>query len=234
MIAALLSLALVVPVFGEDPAKLKPREALKAFNDLIGSWTGTGTPNGTAEEKKKGFWQEKITWEWRFKGDDAWLNLAVEDGKHFTGGELRYLADKEVYQLTMTTPAKDKRTFIGTLKDKKLTLDRTDEDKKETQRIIVSLLHDNYYWLYYETKPADQKAFTQVFKIGNKKEGVAFAGDDGKPECVVSGGLGTLKVTHKGQTYYVCCSGCRDAFKDDPERYIKEFEERKAKAKKKD
>jgi YHS domain-containing protein len=36
-------------------------------------------------------------------------------------------------------------------------------------------------------------------------------------------------VLYKGKTYYVCCSGCRDAFKDDPEKYIKEFEERKAK-----
>jgi YHS domain-containing protein len=39
-----------------------------------------------------------------------------------------------------------------------------------------------------------------------------------------------MPVTYKGQTYYVCCTGCRDAFNETPEKYIKEFLERKAKA----
>jgi YHS domain-containing protein len=34
-----------------------------------------------------------------------------------------------------------------------------------------------------------------------------------------------MQVTHKGKTYYVCCSGCRDAFRDEPEKYIREYEE---------
>ena len=46
-----------------------------------------------------------------------------------------------------------------------------------------------------------------------------------------SGGRGTIPVTYKGQTYYVCCTGCRDAFKEDPEKYLKEYAERKAKEK---
>jgi len=28
-------------------------------------------------------------------------------------------------------------------------------------------------------------------------------------------------------TYYVCCSGCRDAFNENPEKYIKEFNAKK-------
>ena len=46
---------------------------------------------------------------------------------------------------------------------------------------------------------------------------------------IVSGGLGKIKVSYKGQTYYVCCTGCQEAFKDDPEKYLKEYAERKAK-----
>jgi YHS domain-containing protein len=38
-------------------------------------------------------------------------------------------------------------------------------------------------------------------------------------------------VSYNGKDYYVCCSGCRDAFKENPEKYIKEAEA-KAKAKK--
>ena len=46
-------------------------------------------------------------------------------------------------------------------------------------------------------------------------------------ECIVSGGKGTIPVSYNGKTYYVCCSGCRDAFKDDPEKFIKEAEKKK-------
>ena len=34
-------------------------------------------------------------------------------------------------------------------------------------------------------------------------------------------------VSFQGKTYYVCCSGCRDAFNEEPEKYIAEFEAKK-------
>jgi hypothetical protein len=219
-----------------DTAEKKtPKEALRALNDLIGNWRGTGEPNGTREEKQRDFWQEKIAWEWRFKGKDVYLRTVLDKGKYFTGAELRYLPDKDRYQLTATTPAKDKLVFEGALDKKRLTLERTDEKSKETQRLVVSLLHFNRYVYRYEVKAADRTTFREIYHVGATKEGVEFAGDDDKPECVVSGGLGTMPVTYKDKTYYVCCSGCRDAFRDEPEKYIKEFEARKqAKKKAKD
>ena len=48
-------------------------------------------------------------------------------------------------------------------------------------------------------------------------------------ECVVTGGLGTIAVRHKGETYWVCCTGCREAFEADPEAILAEL---KSKAKK--
>ena len=56
-------------------------------------------------------------------------------------------------------------------------------------------------------------------------------GGEGKPVGSGRGGRGTLEVTHKGKKDYVCCTGCRDAFKEDPETYIKEFEAKQAKKK---
>jgi hypothetical protein len=47
--------------------------------------------------------------------------------------------------------------------------------------------------------------------------------------CIVSGGLGKITVSYKGKTYYVCCSGCRDAFSDQPEKYVKEWEAKQKK-----
>ncbi|HTU16902.1 MAG TPA: YHS domain-containing protein [Gemmataceae bacterium] len=231
-IVVLAFLAVVVfvvgfPLAADAPEKKTPRQALRAFNDLIGSWRGTGEPNGTREEKQRQFWQEKISWEWRFKGKDIHLRAAFDKGKYFTTAELRYLPEKQRYQLIAMTQAKEKLVFEGTLDRKRLTLERIDEKKKEAQRLVVKLLHFNRYVYSYEVKPAERTAFREVYHVGATKEGVAFAGDDDKPECVVSGGLGTMPVMYKGKTYYVCCSGCRDAFLDEPEKYIKEFEARK-------
>jgi hypothetical protein len=225
---ALLGLVLIPSApAAPAPAQRSAREALKPFNDLIGTWRGTGTPEGTREEKQKGFWIESLAWSWQFKGDDAWLTATIDKGKYFTKGELHYLADKDSYRLTLTTTAKDRLDFVGKLDDSRLTLTREDDKTKETQQIVVTLLHSNRYLYRYEVKPAGKTLFTKRYQVGCTKEGEDFAAGDGKPECVVSGGLGRTTVTYKGQTYYVCCSGCADAFKENPEKYIKEFEAKK-------
>src|SRR5690242_5313636 len=59
-----------------DAPKRTPREALQPFNVLIGSWRGTGVPSGTRAEQQRGFWSETVSWEWQFKGQDAWLKFA--------------------------------------------------------------------------------------------------------------------------------------------------------------
>ena len=212
----------------DAPAARSPREALKPFNVLIGSWRATGTPVGTREEKQRGFWTESLSWEWQFKGSDAWLRAAWKGGKYFRGGELRYLPAKDVYQLTLQTPAKETLAFTGPLKDHVLTLERVDGLKRETQRLVFTLLHANRFLYRYEVKADDRPLFARVYEVGVTKEGEPFAGaGDAHPECVVSGGLGTIKVEYQGKTYYVCCGGCRSAFKEDPEKFIKEYEAKK-------
>ena len=113
-------------------------------------------------------------------------------------------------------------------------MERTDDKSGETQRLVVSLLHSNRYLYRYDVKPADHTTFTQVYQVGATKEGASFASVDDGPECVVSGGHGTMSTTYKGKTYYFCCTGCRDAFADNPEKYVKEYEARKAKEKEAD
>jgi hypothetical protein len=212
-----------------EAARRTPKEALQAFNDLIGSWKATGQPNGTQAEKQKGFWQEKIAWEWRFKGADVWLSAVIDKGKYFTSAELRYSPDKDVFVLKVTTPGKEILTFEGPLEKRRLIVERHDEAKNEDQRLVWTLLHFNRHLYRYETRPATRPAFKAIWEVGATKEGVDFASTDDGPECVVSGGLGTIPVSYQGTTYYVCCTGCRDAFKEEPEKYIKEFEARKKK-----
>jgi YHS domain-containing protein len=56
--------------------------------------------------------------------------------------------------------------------------------------------------------------------LNGNKDGESLAGGTKKPECIVSGGAATMPVSYKGTTYYVCCSGCRDEFLANPEKYI--------------
>jgi len=65
--------------------------------------------------------------------------------------------------------------------------------------------------------------------VACNKEGESLGGKKEGKECPVSGGLGRIAVTFQGETFYVCCTGCRDAFNENPEKYVKEF---KAKQKK--
>ena len=38
-----------------------------------------------------------------------------------------------------------------------------------------------------------------------------------------------MAVSYQGETFYVCCTGCRDAFNENPKKYVEEFKARKGK-----
>jgi hypothetical protein len=223
-LASLIVLVAVTGPVSAEEAKKTPQEALRAFQDLIGSWKCTGLPYGSREQRDKGMWQETVAWQWQFKDRDAWLRADLDKGKHYTRFDLRYLPASNSYRLEAATKDKEKLTFEGKLDGKRLTLDRLDTKTKQLHRLVLSLLHSNRYLLRYELRQPEHTTFTQVYQLGCTKQGVAFATVDRGPECIVSGGRGTMPVTYKGKTYYVCCTGCRDAFKEEPEKYIKEFE----------
>ncbi|MCI0463189.1 MAG: YHS domain-containing protein [Gemmataceae bacterium] len=209
------------------PQKRSAKEAFQAFHDLIGPWKGTGIPTGTREEQQRNFWVEELLWEWQFKGTDAWLKVACTKGKYLEGGELRYLSDKDAYQLTLRTTAKDTQTFTGKLKERVLTLERQDDKSGETQRFVFTMLHPERHLYRYDIKPKGRTLFNKVYQVGCTRQGIEFAKGDGRPECIVSGGLGTTAVNYMGKTYYVCCSGCRDEFNANPGKYVAEYEKKK-------
>src|SRR5262249_17268307 len=134
------------------------------------------------------------------------------------------------YQLTATDARDQKLTFEGELKKGYLTLDRTDAGTKEVQRLTMNSAADGLRFIYrWSRKPAGGTLFVKGYQVACTKKGESLAARAKKVECVVTGGLGTMPVSYKGVTYYVCCTGCRDAFNEDPEKYIKEFEAKKKK-----
>ncbi len=224
-------LLLAIGLGAAEPPIEKPgtaKDALQPFQLLIGAWKGAGVPEGTRDEQAAGAWTETFSWKWHFTEGEPCLAVAFEKGKFFTEGELRFTPNKELirYTLKLTLPDKSNATFSGgyDAKNKSLILDRIEGPAGEEQRLVFSLLRDNRYLYRLEARPAGTTvAFTRRYAVGATKEGIPFADAPKGPECIVSGGLGTIKVSHQGKEYWVCCSGCRDEFRANPEKYIKEF-----------
>jgi hypothetical protein len=235
LMLVLVALLVRTALAAEPPPARNPREALRPFNALIGTWNGIGRPEGTAQQKQQGAWEETIRWEWQFKDGDAWLEAAFVHGKHFTAGTLRYLPARDRFQLTLTTAGKETLSFTGTLKDDRLTVERTDEKTKDTQRVVITLLQDNRHLYQSELRQAGRTLFRKQYQVGATKQGkpLVAVSDEVGPLCVVSYGPPQTPVMYKGQTYYVCCSSCRAEFRAQPEKYIKEYEEYIAKLKEK-
>ncbi len=208
---------------GENPG----REKLQELQDFIGTWEANGGPDGK-KGSLKGNWKETLQWNWRFKGEDAWLNLEVKGGKVLESGDLRWDAAKKAYVLTAKLPGGKTQTFEGTFKKDILTLEHLDKGTNERTQITMNTAAEGVRMIYRVKKATGGgKLFAPLWLVQANREGESLAAKDSKQVCVVSGGAGTMPVSHKGETFYVCCSGCRDAFNENPEKYIKEFKAKK-------
>jgi YHS domain-containing protein len=226
-----LAVCLVLPfeLRGADAAA-DAKAALQELNDFIGDWKGTAGPDKPRPEPKES-WSESIAWSWRFKAPDAWLQFEIKGGKYVGRGEVRYLPEKKRYQLTAIDAKQQKLVFEGQ-RDAKgyLTFERTDPTTGETQQLVMNSAGDGVRFIYrYAVRPKGRTVFTKVYQVAAWKEGESLAASGKKNECVVTGGTGTIAVTYMGETFYVCCSGCRDAFNEEPAKYVAAYKEKKKK-----
>jgi hypothetical protein len=226
----LLAIPLTIPL-AEAGKKAKkgaadPKEALQALQEFIGGWKGQGN------SKKGQFWKEGASWGWRFKGKDIYLTLDMDNGMLFKKGELRFLPEKDKYQFTVLDKNGGKQVYEGEIKKEMLVVERVDGDSGDTEQIKFGIAGGgDRQILTFMTKPDGRTMYNETAKIAMTKEGVTFGVEAGskKPECVVTGGLGTMAVSYMGATYYVCCGGCRDAFNENPAKIIAEYKEKKKK-----
>lgn len=219
-----LIVAVTSTIAAEKTGVAAAKAGLQPLNDFIGEWNGTG--GALPAKPTNPSWKETINWGWKFKGDDAWMALEFKNGKYYKSGEVRFVPDTKKVQVTMTDKDDKKLVFEGTVKDEVLTVEAVDKEKKETQQIQMNLAAEGIRMIFtFSKKPDGRTLFTKVYQVASNRSGESLgAAKDNKRECVVSGGLGTMAVSFKGTTYYVCCTGCRDAFNENPEKYIKEFE----------
>ena len=225
----MLMLCLVWPAAAADTRENSDaKDALKELQEFIGGWKGNGGPDKPRPVRDP-VWNENINWSWRFKGDDAWMALNIKDGKLFKSGELRYLPEKKLYRLTATDKSDKKLVFEGKIESNVLKLERLNPDTKATEQITMNTAAEGDRFIYhFAHKNKGTTIWRKDYLIACTREGVSLGKVNKKNECVVSGGLGTIAISYKGETYYVCCSGCAEAFKENPEKYINEFKAKKA------
>ena len=219
----------------EKPAAEAPatrealQEALADFNPLIGGWRGIGQP---VRNSNKGSWSETAEWVWELKKDHAAIRYAVKEGKLLRSGLLTWDPPGEEFELVATLPDDSERKYRGKLAGNKLTLQTAVDPARATHQIVITQLNEKRTLVLYQTKAKGQPQFNRVAEVGYTREGTKLAEEGvGGPECIVTGGRGTLSIAYKGKTYWVCCTGCRDAFNDDPEGIIAQAAERAAKKK---
>lgn len=218
--------------------------AMNALQVMLGSWKGTTNKEfGEFKALESPIW----VWDFRSQPGQPALTLKSDKSQYITEARLTYLTDREVYQMT----AKDKDGAVHTLEGqfsepvqefegddrrvhRKYKLQLTEiGDAKDALQLVFNQQDNNRYLLVVERKRGSN--FRLVDTVGTQREGSSFALNDSDYKdrtCVISGGLGTSQVSFNGKSYWVCCSGCKAAFDEDPARWVAEFEaKQKEKAK---
>ena len=215
---------------GDDAKTTK--EALQALQDFIGEWNGSGGPDKVRPSPRDPIWKESLEWTWNFKGASPTLKINFKTGKNYKIGEMSYLPSKMLYQLTLTTKDGAKQVFTGPLDTDKdqLTLKRVDPDTKQTQQITMNTAAEGVRFIFRMAHKDDGSTLLKKdFLVQATRVGESLGATESKNICVVSGGLGKIQVSYLGETYWVCCSGCADAFKENPAKYVAEFKAKKNK-----
>jgi hypothetical protein len=208
---------------GDDKAtaddRVKTKKALQEVGDFIGQWSGSGEAKVAG---KNTLWKEKISWGWKFsKEGDSWIALEIEGSKYFSKGELRYNLKDKKYILKATDKDSKEQEFVGVINKQRLVLERKDDKSGDVHKLTLNTAAEGVRLLIaYDVQTGGKGLAGNIFKVTANKDGESLAGGGKKNECIVTGGLGTITVSHNGKTYYVCCSGCRDEFNDNPQKYI--------------
>lgn len=204
-------------------------EALQQVQDVVGQWDGDG-----AKADKTAAWAETVDSQWKF-GKNGKVSIyltfkakdkAKERGRLLDEAMLTWDAAKNKYRLKAYPVGGGEAAieFEGALKKNTLTLDRVNKGKSkdDLDRLDLKVINDGDRVVYTAYKRVGQsKRYTQTAQVGLNRQGTSLASREASgPKCIVTGGAGIMTVSYEGQTYYVCCTGCRDEFTADPKKYV--------------
>lgn len=208
------------------------KRALAPLQAYVGEWRGVGQ---LRRGSSQGAWTEQVAWSWRFDDGRAVLVANLADGKLFSRLELQAGDKPGTFVLLATPVARDgansaePRRFTGARAEGALVLTAGDASEGEPARISVRLVAGGDRMVVLYEKRVGSDVYSRLAEVGSTRKGSSFAKTAASgPECLVTGGLGTIAVEYHGKKYFVCCTGCRDLFNDDPARVLADYRERKA------
>ncbi|MEW4488731.1 hypothetical protein AB1L42_11645 [Thalassoglobus sp. JC818] len=199
------------------------KKALESLNEVIGEWRGTGQ---VRRGSNAGAWRQSGQFEWDFSSDSPAIRYIVRDGKLTTSASITW-SPTEKFSLQLQQPDGTERTYQGDWENGKLVVSSNADDDGVRYRITITPLNEKRLLVLHEKTSSGGTSFFRIAEVGNTRAGTRLAlPGGGMRECVVTGGTAQTAVTHNGETYFVCCTGCKQAFEDDPEGIIADFKAR--------
>jgi YHS domain-containing protein len=233
-LAIVATLSFLATASGDDAGPRDIPAPFAPFEYLIGRWNGHGVPKDNPAQKFRG-WTETHSWAWKFaKGKPIGLAVTIEGGKILSAGALTYDPVRKVYRLEGIEPGPTRTAlaFEGVLDKtgKYLVLDHTETGgkpgkSKGTMRLSL-WPNANFirYTMAHDLKEPGSVQFTRLIEVGLTRDGESLAGaasGSEAPKCIVTGGAANMTMSFQGRTFPICCTGCRDEFNENPEKYIK-------------
>jgi len=207
---------------------------LSPLSFLVGDWKGVAQPK---RGSNSGAWSEKAHVIWHFDDKIPCLLLNLEPGEKST--RIFFAAASETGRPIIELFQPEKTSIVLEMTEPKKSLvsnpaaqdhwifESVAEPGKPRLRFTVRKINDIRMTMLFEESPNAAAAYRRQYEIGMTREGERLAnGNTGERQCIVTGGLGTISVTHAGKTYYVCCEGCKQAFGSDPEGTLTAYRER--------
>jgi hypothetical protein len=230
------SLSVLVTLLAAAPDEnpiARDKQALAPLQPYVGQWRGVALPK---RGSSAGAWTETCAWAWRFEKGRAELVAELKDDKYYDRLQLQpgekpgqFVLLASIAPQSDKQPAAPPQRFVGEINDGALVVTSADSADDRPVRISLRLVAAGDRMLVLYEKRLGKDLYARLAEVGSTRQGSAFAKTAlGGPECVVTGGLGTIAVEHEGKKYFVCCSGCRDLFLEGPDAVLEEYRQRKA------
>ena len=203
------------------------KERLAKMQPLVGQWRGVGQPQ---RGSTKDSWIAEADWAWNFDKGAASLVGTLPKGRYFKSLKLTPGKEPGAFELSAALTDEDAAlVYAGKLDETdRLVLTAAEPRDGLPARISLRFVAENDRLLVLlEKKSAASDQLTRLAEVGYTRQGSGFGKNVSQRECVVTGGLGTIEVSFEGKTYFVCCTGCRDYFNDNPKEVLADYIARK-------
>jgi YHS domain-containing protein len=217
-------------VHAADEKLENEKKALTPLKLFVGDWKGGGSIKGNSIGDA---WVEESTWSYDFKGGHAALVFSCPTGRFFTGGRLEPEKSGS-FKFTGTLPNnKGKEELSGEFNpDGDLVLTNANPTDGRPARLTMSVVAKGKRLVLMYQKKERKDLYSPIAEVGFTLKGSGFGKNVDAKECCITGGTAKSSVVYKGETYYFCCGGCKDAFDENPEKEIAAYKKRKADEKK--